>query len=195
MDLNLRIGPCGLPRWLSGKESSCQRRDAGDAGLIPGSGRSPGEGNSNPPQYRCLGNPMDRGAWWATVHGVAKSWTRHSDSTTATITITWVPMGQSDPNQNLPLTERGSRQNRNGHFEEGFGHSGHKPLDQGRSPVIVDWFQEKAEASWNIPSCKTSRLALLAEQNVWNCLLSTSLIFPLHPSSLLSFCDFIFLSR
>ena len=45
---------------------------AGDLGSIPGSGRSPGEGNGNPLQYSCLGNPMDRGAWWATVHGVAK---------------------------------------------------------------------------------------------------------------------------
>ena len=46
--------------------------NAGDAGLIPGSGRSPGEGNGNIFQYSCLGNPMDRGAWWATVHRVAK---------------------------------------------------------------------------------------------------------------------------
>ena len=46
--------------------------NAGDAGLIPGSGRSPGEGNGNPPQYSCLGNPKDSGAWQATVHGVAK---------------------------------------------------------------------------------------------------------------------------
>ena len=45
---------------------------AGDAGLIPGLGRSPGEGNGNPLQSSCLGNPMDRGAWWAIVHGVAK---------------------------------------------------------------------------------------------------------------------------
>ena len=43
---------------------------AGDAGLIPGSGRSPGEGNGNPLQYSCLGNPIDRGAWQTTVHGV-----------------------------------------------------------------------------------------------------------------------------
>ena len=48
---------------------------AGDLGLIPGWGRSPGEGNGNPSQYPCLGNSMDRGAWWATVHGVVKSWT------------------------------------------------------------------------------------------------------------------------
>ena len=47
---------------------------AGDVDLIPGSGKSPGEGNGNPLQFSCLGNPMDTGAWWATVHGVTKSW-------------------------------------------------------------------------------------------------------------------------
>ena len=52
--------------------------DATDVGSIPGLRRSPGEGNGNPLQYSCLGNPMDRGAWWATVHGVAKSQTRLS---------------------------------------------------------------------------------------------------------------------
>ena len=46
--------------------------NAGDVGSIPGSGRFPGEGNGSPPWYSCLRNPMDRGAWWATVHGVAK---------------------------------------------------------------------------------------------------------------------------
>ena len=45
---------------------------AGDLDLIPGLGRSPGEGNGNPPQYSCLENSMDRGGWWATVHGVAR---------------------------------------------------------------------------------------------------------------------------
>ena len=55
------------------KASAC---NAGDLGSIPGLGRSPGEGNGNPLQYSCLENPMDRGAWWATVHGVAKSRTR-----------------------------------------------------------------------------------------------------------------------
>ena len=53
---------------------------AGDLGSIPGSGRSPGEENGNPLQYSCLENSMDGGAWWATVHGVAKSWTRLRDS-------------------------------------------------------------------------------------------------------------------
>ena len=53
--------------------------NAGDPGLIPGWGRSPGEGNGNPHQYSCLGNSMDRGAWWTTVLGVTKSWTRLSD--------------------------------------------------------------------------------------------------------------------
>ena len=46
--------------------------NAADVGLIPGLGRSPGEGNGNPPQYSCLENPMDRGAWWVIVHVVAK---------------------------------------------------------------------------------------------------------------------------
>ena len=49
--------------------------DSRDMGSIPGSGRSLGEGNGNPLQYSCLENPIDRGAWWATVHGVAKSQT------------------------------------------------------------------------------------------------------------------------
>ena len=52
-----------------GKESAY---NAGDLGLIPGLGRPPGEGNGDPLQYTCLENPMDRGAWWATVHGVAR---------------------------------------------------------------------------------------------------------------------------
>ena len=63
------------PRWLSPKESACDAGDARDPGLIPGSGRSSGAGNGNPLQSSCLENPMDRGAWWAIVHGVAKSWT------------------------------------------------------------------------------------------------------------------------
>ena len=49
-----------------------QPLNAGDMGSIPGSGRSPGEGNGHPVQYSCLGNPMDRGAWRATFHGAAK---------------------------------------------------------------------------------------------------------------------------
>ena len=58
--LHISIFQIGLPWWLSGKESAC---NAGDMGLISGSGRSPGEENGNPIQYSCLGNPMDRGAW------------------------------------------------------------------------------------------------------------------------------------
>ena len=56
----------GFPGGSDGKASSC---NAGDPGLIPGSGRSPGEGNGNSLQYSCLENSMDGGAWWATVHG------------------------------------------------------------------------------------------------------------------------------
>ena len=63
----------GLPRWLSDKEAAC---NAGDLGSIPGLGRSSGAGNGKPHQCSCLENPMDRGAWWATVHGVAESWTQ-----------------------------------------------------------------------------------------------------------------------
>ena len=61
----------GLPWWLSGKEFAC---NAGDVGSIPGSGGSHGEGNGNPLQDSCLGDPMDGGARQTIVHGVAKSW-------------------------------------------------------------------------------------------------------------------------
>ena len=62
----------GLPLWLNSKESTC---NAGDIGSVPGWGRSPGEGHGNPLQYSCWENPMDRGAWQATVHRVAQSQT------------------------------------------------------------------------------------------------------------------------
>ena len=58
-----------FPGGSAGNESAS---NAGDLGLIPGLGRSPGEGNGNPFQSSCLGNPMDRGAWWATVHGITR---------------------------------------------------------------------------------------------------------------------------
>ena len=63
----------GLPSWLSGKKTACNAGDAGDTGLIGGSGRSLGGGRGNPLEYSCLEKPMDRGAWGATVHRVAKS--------------------------------------------------------------------------------------------------------------------------
>ena len=85
--------------------------NVGDLGLIPGSGRSPGEGNGNPLQYYCLKNPMDRGAWWATVHGVAKRRKQLSNFTSLWASLvaqrlkhlpamqeTWVQSsGQEDP--------------------------------------------------------------------------------------------------
>ena len=60
----------GFPGGSDGTVSVC---NVGDLGLIPALGSSPGEGNGNPLQYSCLGNSMDGGAWWATVHGVAES--------------------------------------------------------------------------------------------------------------------------
>ena len=66
----------GFPAGSDGKESACI---VGDLSSILGLGRSPGGGHGNPLQYSCLENPMDRGAWRATVHGVAKSWIQLSD--------------------------------------------------------------------------------------------------------------------
>ena len=66
----------GFPCGSDAKESAC---NAGDPGSIPGSERSPGEGNGNILQHSCLENSTDRGAWQATVHGDAKTWTRLSD--------------------------------------------------------------------------------------------------------------------
>ena len=80
----------GFSGWLSGKNKTKQNKqtqlsaNAGEASLIPGWGRYPGGGNGNPFQYPCLGIPIDRGAWWATIHGFPKSQTRLSDYTTAT---------------------------------------------------------------------------------------------------------------
>ena len=68
----------GFPGGSEAKASAC---NAGDLDSVPGLGRSPGEGNGNPLQYSCLENPMDGGACWATVHGLAKSRTRLSDFT------------------------------------------------------------------------------------------------------------------
>ena len=71
--------PFGLYRFCcssDGRESIC---NAGDLGLIPGSGRSSGKGNGNLLQYSCLENPMDGGAWWATVHGITKNRTQLSN--------------------------------------------------------------------------------------------------------------------
>ena len=79
--------PTGLTRYpggSDGKESACNGRDPAS---IPELGRSPGEGDGYPLQYSCLENPIDRGAWWATVHRVTKSWTRLSNYTTATTTV------------------------------------------------------------------------------------------------------------
>ena len=72
------------------KNPAANAGDIRDTGSIPGSGRSPGGGPSNPLQYSCLENPMDRGAWWATVHGVAKSWTQMKQLNTHIHTHTYM---------------------------------------------------------------------------------------------------------
>ena len=78
----------GFPRDASGKEPACQcRLDVRHTSSIPGLGRSPGEGNGNPLQYSYLEDPGDRGAWWATVHRVAQSWTQLKQLITDTHTV------------------------------------------------------------------------------------------------------------
>ena len=67
---------CKFQIFPGSSEGKVSAYNAGNPGSIPGSGRSPGEGNGNPLQYSCLENPMDGGAWLATVQGVTKSWTR-----------------------------------------------------------------------------------------------------------------------
>ena len=73
--LIMTMNHSGVSWWLSGKESACSAGDIGAMGSIPGLGRSPGGEHCNPLQYSCLENLMDKGAWWATVHGVSKSQT------------------------------------------------------------------------------------------------------------------------
>ena len=70
--------------------------DARDTGSIPGSGRYSGEGKGSPPQYFCLESSMDRGAWWATVYGVSRSWTRLSELMSVTCTHPVLPLFESD---------------------------------------------------------------------------------------------------
>ena len=79
----------GLPQWLSSKESTRNAGASKDMASIHGSRRSPGEGHGNTFQYSCLENPMDRGAWRATVHRVARTWTWLKWLCTHTLTRKW----------------------------------------------------------------------------------------------------------
>ena len=88
LSLEASVLDCRLPfnfhfmmEFPGGSEVKASACNTGDLGSIPGSGRSPREGNGNPFQYSCLENPMDGGAWWGTIHGVAKSQTRLTDFT------------------------------------------------------------------------------------------------------------------
>ena len=97
-----------FPGSSDGKASACNARDLGS---IPGWGRSPGEGNGNPLQYSCLEDPVDRGAWWVSVHGIAKSRTRLSDKThthTNTHTQTHTHKVKKDEQSNTELATTGS---------------------------------------------------------------------------------------
>ena len=95
----------GFPCGSAGKESAC---NAGDLGLIPGLGRSPGEGNGNPLQYSCLGNPMDRGAWQPTVPRITKesNMTKqliYTIGNTFPMTSCWEAMKTSNHHPTIPL--------------------------------------------------------------------------------------------
>ena len=95
----LRAGiqlPSPAPSWLSSKESTSNAGDTTGSGSIPGSGRSFEKGNGNPFQYFCLGNPMDRGAWGVTVHGITKGQTKPTSSA-HTLQHPRLPSGPSPP--------------------------------------------------------------------------------------------------
>ena len=125
----------GLPRWLGGKESACSAEDVGEMNPIFGPGSSPGEGNGNPLQYSCLGNPMDRGAWWATVHGVAKSQTWLSKQAHTHIALyssqteppraSWAESVSRCCWEHLTLTASDLDENRQAFLEESFHYGSH----------------------------------------------------------------------
>ena len=121
-EMNLGQMTIGLPRWRSGRESTTSPANAGEARdtvLIPGSGRSPRGGNVNPFQYSCLENPMLRGAWWATVHGVAKSRTGLSTHT-LTHTDRLLTSGSLPERQEATGTHPGDSDTSNSHFGGAF---------------------------------------------------------------------------
>ena len=134
-----------FPGDSEGKESAC---NAGDPSSIPGSGRSPGEGNGNPRQYSCLENPMDRGTWRVTVHRVAKSQTRlstHRLSCSMTCGI-FLDQGwnlcllhwQAD---SLPLSHQGrsSQKALKNYFGCAVGHMRSQFPNQGWNPCLLHW--------------------------------------------------------
>ena len=111
--VSLSVLAIGLPQWLSDKESTCNAGDV-DEGLIPGSGRSPGGGHGNPIQYSCLENPVDRGAWPATVHRVTKSWTRLKGLSTHTHERTYSLLPQTILRNAIPQKSHSGTESFNG---------------------------------------------------------------------------------
>ena len=100
----------GFPWYLSGKESACNAGVTGDLGSIPGQERSPGRGHGNLLQYSCLENLVDRGAWWATVHKVAKSGTQLKQLSTYTHPkcIIWIRKMLQNLSDLLKMTDVGN---------------------------------------------------------------------------------------
>ena len=97
--------PGGFPGGSEDKASAC---NVGDLGSISGLGRSPGKGNGNPLQYSCLENSMDRGAWRATVHGIAESQTRLSDFTHTPEAKSWLIWKDPDVGKDWRQEEKGT---------------------------------------------------------------------------------------
>ena len=121
--------------------------NAGDLGLIPGSGRSPGEGNGNPLQYSCLENPMDRGPWGATIHGVAKSQTQLSN-----FSVCVCPFLNELPCKILLLTSTCISTTRNVSHDQLWPHSSPKvSVSESRSVVSDSLWPRGQYSPWNSP--------------------------------------------
>ena len=147
------IGICGFPGGSDRKVSAC---NAGDTGSVPGSERSPGEGNGNPLQYSCLENPMDRGAWRSSVHGVTKSQTQLSDFTFTFTLYTHIKLNLWAVHLKLTLhcksTALQSKNKADAHFNVKSHHTEGTPhrVDLGSWPVKVPEGTGTWAISWNV---------------------------------------------
>ena len=158
----------GFPHGTSDKESTCQCRRIKRRSFNPWVGRSPGGGHGNPLQYSCLENPMDRGAWWATVHGVAKIRTR----------LKWLSIHAWEYKINnkalLSSTQRGFEgvDSWRDLFRESY-HSWVQPTPKGRARVLPSHlkpcekvFKETLSTAWNTPE-EFKVLAFVQDTSDW----------------------------